>query len=92
MKGLFFTLLIVLLSSVSYGQKSNYVWKIGNSKLDFNSNPIQITCQGLVSPINTDCICDKDGKFLYFNSGNKLYNSKEEEIHTRIGAILFVLH
>ncbi len=89
MKRIILSILLVLSAFVANSQKTDYVWKIGNSKLDFNSNPIQITCQGLVSPINTDCICDKDGKFLYFNSGNKLYNSKEEEIHTRIGAILF---
>ena len=90
--------LIFFLFSLSVSaQKHDYVWlagyhswagiidtnsEFGITKLDFNSNPVEITYDSLGMNFD-DAICsisDKDGNLLFYSNGNYIANKWDEKI------------
>lgn len=78
-----------LMPCVSFAQKEDYVWQLGNVALNFNNihDPIDSGIN-LSSFFNLSCIADSSGRFLYAYSKNQLFNSVGAVVNQNAGSDL----
>ncbi len=81
--------MIVIFSCVSFAQKEDYVWQLGNVALNFNNihDPIDSGIK-LTSHLNLSCISDSCGRFLFAYSANQLFGSAGAVVNKNVGSVL----
>lgn len=70
-------LFILSISVSSWGQINNH-WQLGNSDINFNSNPPTVNTSGVVSQYGNASMSDENGNLLFYTDGITIWNKNHQ--------------
>jgi hypothetical protein len=65
--------LFLLICFNGIGQNLNNHWQLGNSDVNFTTNPPTVSTSGVSSQYGIASICDNNGNLLFYTDGVKIY-------------------
>lgn len=81
MKKLFLIITLLLFATGNVvGQNPNNHWQLGNSDVNFSTNPPTVTTAGNVNQYGNASISDDNGNLLFYTDGNQVWNKNHNII------------
>lgn len=79
MKKLFLIITLLLFATGNVvGQNPNNHWQLGNSDVNFSTNPPTVTTAGNVNQYGNASISDDNGNLLFYTDGNQVWNKNHQ--------------